>query len=180
MTCIIGLKHKDKVYIASDSQSTSGHVYYTGCKHKKVFRNEDFIFANTGIANVSELMEYSFQVPRIKEKQTIENFIYETFAIAVKDFLSERGIVEISNNVVSFENLFLFSYGKRLFKMTTNLCILEYDDFVASGTGSHFALGSLYTTKNLDMEPEERIELAIDAAGTYDIYCDKNIQMITS
>ena len=65
---------------------------------------------------------------------------------------------------------FLFAYKDRLFLINRDGCVIEIDDSIAIGSGSHEAIGSVLSTDSAS--PKERIVKAIKASAAADIYVD--------
>ena len=74
------------------------------------------------------------------------------------------------------DSSYLFAFKDQLFVINTDGCVLEVDDYVAIGSGSDQAIGSLLLTE--DEEPELRKIKAIKASAATDIYVDYPIILV--
>lgn len=64
----------------------------------------------------------------------------------------------------------IFGYRNRLFIIQSDYSVLESSDgYMSIGSGYLFALGSLFSTKNLIDNPKTRIHLALQSAAKFDM-----------
>lgn len=170
MTCIVGLVDNDKVYIGGDSAGVAGYSL-TVRADKKVFKNGDFTMGFTSSFRMGQLLNFKFQPPSLFNGNGIKKEIYEymvtDFVEEVRNCLRDGGYAENKNGAES-GGTFLVGYENRLFSIECDYQVGEAaNGMMAVGCGDDLALGSLYTTKDLDMKPEERIELALESAEKY-------------
>ena len=69
-----------------------------------------------------------------------------------------------------FDSSFIFAYKDQLYFIGCDGAVIEIDDFIAMGSGSSEAMGSLNSTEEL--APEERIIKAIKACTDFTIHVD--------
>lgn len=155
MTCIVGLKHKGKVYMGADSLSSTGG----GCKHiskyKKVFKKGEMVIGFTSSWRMGQLLQYTLKVPYHKPGKAIHTYMVTDFVKSVKECFREGGYDS---------GVFLVGYRSQLFKIYGDFQVdISADDYSACGCGDDWAAGSLYSTKNLD--PRKRIKTALEAAS---------------
>ena len=84
--------------------------------------------------------------------------------------LKKVGFIKDENYIELVNSAFLFAYKDKLFLIDRDLCVLEINDYVAIGSGSPEAIGSLLSTEGED--PKTRIVKAIKASAANDIYVD--------
>ena len=59
----------------------------------------------------------------------------------------------------------MVGYKGRLFKIDSDFQVAEAKQkYNATGCGQGFALGSLFSTKNMEIAPKERLKIALKAA----------------
>lgn len=87
--------------------------------------------------------------------------------------LKKAGFIKDENYIEFTNSAFLFAYKDKLFLIDHDLCVLEINDYVAIGSGSSEAIGSLLSTEGED--PKTRIIKAIKASAANDIYVDYQI-----
>jgi ATP-dependent protease HslVU (ClpYQ) peptidase subunit len=171
-TAVIGLVHEGTVYLGADSAGmNTSDLSLTIRTDKKVFANGQFIMGFTGPFRIGQLLHYKLRVSEQKSDQDLNEFMVITFIDAVRDCLKDGGFASKTNNSLYGQESggrFLVGYGGRLFKIDYDYQVGESaDGYCAIGCGMHFCLGSLYTTANTGLSPEERIIKALEAAAKF-------------
>ena len=88
---------------------------------------------------------------------------YETEGII--SLFKENGY-ELTDNYRKMDGELLIAVKDRAYSIAGNYSVGEIQDYYALGSGREAALGSLYTSaKILSIPPEEKIRIAIEAAG---------------
>lgn len=162
MTCIVGIAKDGIVYLAGDSALTAeeGHIYVG--KRAKVFRNGEIVIGNSGSIRIPQLLEYA-DLPTVTEP--IERYMVTEFIPALKKLLKDDE--QKADNPMD-DSAFLVGMRGHLF--------IVYSDFQASesalnyhaiGSASDIALGSLHTTRDSDIAPEQRLWCALNAAHAH-------------
>ena len=173
MTCIVGLiDRKNNVsWIGGDSLGS------TNCTHEvvatpKVFVNETFknvLMGTTGSFRHSDLLRYSKtlfnDVDMPKTKEFNHKFMVTEFVPKILD-LFKNGIV--SEEERNRGGHFIVAAPGRLYKIQSDYSVVDPELGVcAIGSGEEVAMGSLITTKDLDMPCQDRIIKALEAAELY-------------
>lgn len=166
MTCIVGIKENQSVYIGGDSASLTGYQI-TIRKDPKVIRNGDFLIGYTTSFRMGQLLAYKLIPPPKDPKQDIYEFMVCSFAETVRSCLKEGGFSKIEGNQER-GGVFLIGYQGKLFTMHDDFQIEEsIDEYASCGYGATHALGCLYGNKDLKLEPEKRIIQALEAAAKF-------------
>lgn len=173
MTCIIGLiDRKNNVsWIGGDSLGSNGYTKATETP-SKVFRNETFknvLMGGTTTFRHLDLLKYSEnlfdEVDWYKKTEINHKFMVTKFIPKVIE-LFKNGIV--NETETQRGGNFIVATPGRLFKIQSDYSVLEPElGICAVGCGEAVAMGSLITTKDMDMEPQERIIKALEAAEMY-------------
>ena len=165
MTCIAGLVEDKIVYIGGDSAATNGWGL-TILKEPKVFRNGDFLIGCSGSARMITLLRHSLVPPKQEEDEDTMLFMATRFIDAVRDCLKNGGLAKRVDEQESMgDSYFLVGYKGQLFCVYNDYHISEaLCNYDAIGSGDDAALGSLYTTRGMDMAPDKRIEIALYAS----------------
>ena len=175
MTCIIGLLTKDKIYIGSDrlaSSSGTGKKYHEAGK-KLWKKGSEMIFGAAGSVRGAQLLAYATTIPPIKVGQSIDEYLIIDFTRAMKEALAIGGELHAKHGIELHFNHFILGYKGRLFTFFNDMGFLEVTDkYTSVGSGSPYALGSLYSTESEEMNPKERIELALETAQYYNAYVE--------
>lgn len=159
MTCIVGIKKDNEIFIGGDSAAITGqHINYRA--DEKVFINGKMIFGFSHSFRIGQKLRYSLKIPRQKcaddYKYLCTNFMDSVF--------------EITNDKEEAKKLnFIFGYKGNLYTVHSDGQVEKVlDEFTAIGSGRDLALGSLYTTRALGYkEPEGQITHALNAASYY-------------
>ena len=178
MSVVVAIKSGDKVYIGADSQVTKGGTRTTlhnpnNYKVWKVDGADHALMAHVGAvrdANVVRLMsgiidDYDVYCDRINYRFVVKYVVPE-----IIKSLKEAHFLKDSDHIDFMDSAFLFAYKDKLYSINTDCCVLEIDDYVAIGSGSQEAIGSLLSTDGED--PKERIIKAIKCSAASDIYVD--------
>ena len=167
MTCIIGLKDKGDIYMGGDSAGVEDlHLQIRA--DEKVFINSNYIMGFTDSYRMGQLLRYSLKPPK-NINMELYDFMVNEFINEVRKCLKEGGFIQKKDEVEK-GGAFLVGYKGRLFCVDEDFQVGEMiDDFVCCGCGRDMALGSLYSTKDLHMNPFARITLALEAAERYSI-----------
>lgn len=166
MTCIVGIQHAGKVYIAGDSLG-SNYVSSVERGDSKVFRNGSYIFGFTSSFRMGQIIRYGFTPPECHDWD-VERFMSTTFVKAIKEGFKEHGY-----GTDKVGGTFLVGYRGRLFKIQDDFQVgwnaLPFD---SCGSGAEVATGSLYSTMALDPDHsknsiEQKLDIALDAATAF-------------
>jgi hypothetical protein len=169
MTVIVGITDGTTVYIGGD-RGVSDEDTIISLSRPKIHINNEWVFGYSGSLGIGQLMEF-IDMPDAGEDP------YKTLRTDVVSHM--RNAIDLYS-VSSAETASEFIIGTqgRLFEMnTTDWSVAEVTE-TALGSGSPFALGSLFTTKDFPATPEWRIEMALCAAITYSPSCLGGIDII--
>lgn len=163
MTCIVGLIHKDCVYLGGDSAATTGYDVSV-MPHPKVFRRDPFLIGYCGSVRAANLIQYSFDPPVIGGD--LMHYMVTGFAEKLRTVLSDGGHTYKHNESEWVDVQLLIATRGRLFCIETDLQVQEVGmGFDCIGSGSDIAKGSMYSTPK--MAPIRRIQLALGAAQQF-------------
>ena len=178
MSVVVAIKEGSKIYMGADSQSTRGNTRITlrnpnNFKIWKVLESNNTLMASVGAArdaNVIRLVsgivdEYDEFAKRVNYK-----FVVKYIVPNLVRELKKAGFIKDDNYIEFINSAFLFAYKDKLFLIDHDLCVLEINDYVAIGSGSSEAIGSLLSTEGEN--PKTRIVKAIKASAANDIYVD--------
>jgi hypothetical protein len=165
MTCIVGLKHRGKVYIGGDSLGSNSALQKTVRADEKVFKKDDMIFGFTSSFRMGQILRYSFHPPARSENIEDMQYLVGTFIPALIKTYSDHGFLSKSHDR-NVGGVFLLGYRKELYKIESDfqvgIPVLDYD---TCGCGDDLASGCLYATEG--REPIFRIEKALEAASLH-------------
>jgi 20S proteasome alpha/beta subunit len=171
MTIIVGITDGTTVYIGAD-RGVSDDMSILSLSRPKVHINNGWVFGYSGSLGVGQLMEL-IDMPEV-DKDT------DVYKVLRTDVVSHmRSAIDLYSSVdPEHTSEFLIGTQGRLFEMNTaDWSVAEVNE-TALGSGSPFALGSLFTTKDFPATPEYRIEMALCAAITCSPSCQGGIDII--
>ena len=173
MTCIIGFTdRKNNVsWIGGDSLGSNGYTKATEMP-SKVFRNEvfkDVLIGGTTTFRHLDLLKCSgtlfdevdwYKKIDIDHKYMVTKFIPKVIELFKNGVVGETETRRGGNFIVATPG--------RLFEVQQDYSVLEPELGICSvGCGEDVAMGSLITTKDLDISPQEKIIKALEAAEQY-------------
>jgi hypothetical protein len=170
VTCIIGFTDRERgvSWIGGDSLGSDGYTKASELS-AKVFRNE--LFKNVLIGGTTtfrhlDLLRYSeelFDEVDFYKKSVIDHKFMVTKFIPKVVKLFREGI--ISEPETERGGSFVVATPGKVFKVQEDYSVLEPElGICAVGCGQDVAMGSLVTTMEMDMKPEEKIVVALKAA----------------
>lgn len=161
MTCIVGLVEGSTVWMGGDSAGVAG-LDISLRADSKVFRNGDFLIGFTSSFRMGQLLRFRLRPPARRPDQDLFHYMVCDFVESVRVCLKEGGFAHRSNDVET-GGFFLVATEGRLFSIQDDYQVSEFSrGFHAIGCGAHYALGSLYTTR--DLPAEQRVRRALETA----------------
>lgn len=178
MSVVVAIKSGDKVFIGADSQVTKGGTRATlkNPNNYKIWKVDDNDHALMGhVGNVREANIIRLMTDVIDDYDEFRNrvgypFVVKFLVPKIIDSLKRAHYLADGDKFEFMDSCFLFAYKDKLFSINSDGCVLEIDDYVAIGSGSQEAIGSLLSTEGED--PKLRIIKAIKASAASDIYVD--------
>lgn len=163
MSCVVGLLQNGKLYLGADGFATTEGGERRPIICNKIFTNNKYFIGFTGSVRHGQLLT--------PKNFTPPESIYD-FADAAREIFVEKGAIltsEVGQQIHS-SNL-LIGYNGRLYELLIDFQLNEvFGSFTAIGSGSPYAMGSLFATKKWN-SPEKRIMNALNAASEFDTSC---------
>jgi len=162
MTTIVALEHNSRIYMGADKRCSNGYRYRDNVeKIKKItVGNESILIGHSGLSVDFQIVESKLKLPRI----SYSGDPYTTFQdIVIPEFMALKDFERLSDRSV-----FLICFNGNIITLGGNLYFNnETIGFAAIGSGSEYALGSLFETQG--EPPEKRIRKAMLCAAAFDI-----------
>lgn len=156
MTCIVGIRHEDSVYLASD-RGLSDDDIITSMSAPKIRQNDKYLIGYADSPGTGQLLHWiTLPTP---PKRNVEKFMRTTFITSVRKQLIDSGVDLKDGGHASF----LIGVSGQLFFMDTTDWQVTECEYMSIGSGSSIAMGSLYTTSTWK-SPEKRAYTAVSAA----------------
>lgn len=150
MSIVVGLKHKDKVWLACDKQITAGNmkVFLSG-SHNKVFPvidREGIIIGGVGFLRGINLLEtnnsYIDELSYLKDEIDY-SYMVNAFPILLNKVFMDAGFVSANDEELRLKGAVLVGVYDKLYAVDSDASVMEVGNYVAIGTGEEFAYGSL-------------------------------------
>ncbi|MCM3387205.1 hypothetical protein M3649_03550 [Ureibacillus chungkukjangi] len=165
MTCIVGLLHNGVTYMGCDSLASNGHF--------KDIRNDKKMFKPDKRSIIGFTSSYRMGQLLMHEDNLFDDYTYLSHRYMVRNFipkvirLFEDGKFDINGNN---GGVFLIAHSKKLYRIDTDYQVIESKrNYSSCGCGEEFALGSLYSTEDSELNPQERITKALEAAEQFSV-----------
>jgi ATP-dependent protease HslVU (ClpYQ) peptidase subunit len=156
MTCIVAISDGSNVYMASERGLSDDDVI-TAMSAPKIRQNYKYIIGYADSPGTGQLLHWmALPTP---PRSTVEKFMRTTWVNAVRKALNDSGVDLKDNAHASF----LVGVSGQLFFVDTVDWQVSECEYMAIGSGSSIALGSLYTTATWK-SPEKRAYTAVSAA----------------
>lgn len=170
MTCIVGLVDNGVVYIGADSLGSNGYTK-TVRNDRKVFKlknGDNSILGFTTSFRMGQLLMYADNLIDKKDTLNINHeYLVTKFVPNVIKLFESNGYGR-NNDGEKYGGTFLIGHKDRLYKIESDYQVEEaYYNFNACGSGEDFALGSLYSTINSNLSPEQRVIYALKASSEF-------------
>ena len=166
MTVIVGLKHNGNIYIGGDSAGVRGYEIRQR-NDTKVFIKGSFIFGYTTSFRMGQILRFAFEPPKRKNGTDIFEYMCTSFINELRKTFKNHGFFK-NDHGTDQGGEFIVGYASRLFSIESDFQVAEIvDDFTACGCAHDLAMGSMFSTKDLIKDPNERILMALKAAERY-------------
>lgn len=164
MTCIVAISDGKSVYMGGDAASADENGSFVSTrKEPKIFLKNDYLIGYAGSFRFGKVVQHSF-IPPKPDLLNIDKFLNTTFVDALRE-CCEAAKVDPSSEDDGSE--MLVGVGGRLFEFCNDWHFGEdANDFNAIGSGAHYAMGSLYSTRRIKSH-NARIKLALESAEEF-------------
>jgi ATP-dependent protease HslVU (ClpYQ) peptidase subunit len=170
ITCIVGYLDlvNDCTWIGGDSCGSNGYTKSIELQ-SKVFRNRIFknvIMGSTSTFRHIDLLKYSktlfeevdfYKDTKLDHEYMVTKFIPNLIKLFNDGIKDEKDENKGANFIIGTKN--------KIFEVQQDYSVLEPEDgYTSVGCGESIALGSLYSTKSLDIPIPDKIKIALEAA----------------
>lgn len=169
MTCIASIIDKNgDIYMGSDSAGTAANFSQCLRADEKIFINGEFIFGIAGSFRMGQLLRYEFEPPKFYGDVDLYKYMVKIFIKEVRECLKDGGFANKKDEVERIEGQFLVGFKGNLFIIEGDYQVgKSMDNFDSVGSGESIALGSLYSTKDLQITATDRLMLALESAERF-------------
>lgn len=166
MTCIVGLKTSEAIYIGGDGRVSIGYHRILRDGSVKVFERDGIVYGGMGSLRGCQVIQHALATPRYHPDDDPLEFASIKLTRAMRNALQENNAMSQDRDGREHMGVgFAVAFQDRLLEIDAWGCVLEpVTGELALGCGEEFALGSLEATRSSDLTPEQRILHAIVAA----------------
>ena len=183
MTCIVGIKTEEYVYLGTDSFGSNS---FTGTKinyPRKVFQVGDFIIGVCGSFRMIQILTHKLSVvPRFVD-QDIYEYVYNSFYDSLLNCLrQEKFLIDVNGvEVMGGGSELIVGIENKLFVVQADLSILEpADNFVCIGSGEYHSQAILESLQDTKLSPAEKILQAIQKTSKYVVSVNEDVYIMTN
>jgi ATP-dependent protease HslVU (ClpYQ) peptidase subunit len=162
MSTVVAIKDVNKVWMGCDSFATTENGERRPIGNEKVFRNAKYLIGFIGSVRSGQLLNPHY----FKPPTNILDF--PTKVIGLLKIFGALATTE-TQTLQQESNMVIATKGGNLWELLTDFQLNPIPEYTTIGSGSVFAFGSLYTTQDTDMHPEDRIIKALEAAAYFDV-----------
>lgn len=167
MTCIVGFVHQGTVYMGGDSAASDGTNVKVRLDPKVFIVQKRFLIGFTSSFRMGQLLRFSLKPALQKKGQSDYEYMCTGFINAVRKCFAAGGYMGKDKDEGEREEggSFLVGYKGVLYEIESDFQVgINKEPFCSIGCGDDYAHGSLFTTAQLDLSPEERILYALQTA----------------
>lgn len=162
MSTVVGLKTDKGVWIGADSRASTDEGEVRPIIAEKVFNNGPYLIGFIGSVRGGQLVRPEYFKPPTRIKDWPDALI--------KHYEAKGCLVTTETQTSAMACNFIIGDTRtgQLFEILVDFQMNEIPEMTAIGSGSNFAFGSLFTTRELNINGKRRVELALEAAETFD------------
>lgn len=166
MTVVVALRQNNSLYVAAD-RLISGDNIKTTMSRPKIWSRPGYLFGFCGTLE-GEHVQSKFKPS--KPTGDIDTFMQGQFLEELKDFYDEWNIFRDQRNddglgLIVCTGEYIYEHSPAYLTMT------RYEiPYMSIGSGSQYAMGSLYSTQDLT-DPRERLRRSVKAACEFSTSC---------
>jgi len=183
-TCIVAVRGEDgSITMGGDRAiSYASTLFKTG--EPKVFElvgeeGEQFLVGCSGAMRAINPIQHGFTPPRHKKGVADMLYMITEFLPALRIVMKKARAIYSENGRLDADVWALIGYRNYIYSFDAFEVVQIDDDEFATGSGMDFALGSLYTTKESDLTPTDRVTWALEAAAFYNPYVADPFDIVT-
>lgn len=167
MTAIAGILEGGTIWLGGDSAGVDGCYSMQVRSDPKVFKNGEFIFGYTSSFRMGQILQYDFTPPSPHEGDKGIAYMVKRFVPSLMKAFKGAGYQSEEKGEVS-GGTFLCGYRSELYQIQCDYQVARVTQpYLACGCGQDIILGSLHATEQFDLDPKERITIALDAAESF-------------
>ena len=184
MSIVVAVKKGNDVVIASDSMETFGSAKAApgNAVTPKIRKLGSALMGNTGWSLYDDILK-DYLSRRKSVRVSSESDVFRFFMKFWKELHDKYPFVNDQSDgrdspFGDLDSSFLIVTKKRIFHVSSNMSISEFDKFHAIGSGSSFAIGAMHALYDRKLSAEQIARKGVEAAIAHNIYCGGDVQVM--
>ncbi len=184
MSIAVVVKKDNRVVIGADTlQSFDTNMAASdNLNESKLRRIGSAILASTGWGLYDNILDDYLKTKksvRLSTKQEVFLFFKKLWPVLHEKYSFVNNQCDDSNSPFGeLDSAFMIANKKRIFFVSSDMCVTEFQKYYAIGVGRDYAIGAMHVLYNQKKGAEEIARLAIEAAIANNVYCGGNIEII--
>lgn len=173
MTCIVGYRNDDGVWIGGDSLGSNDWGQQIATAQPKVFTNGPMLIGCCGSFRLAQLLQYVVDFERCAHPAGMPDheYLVRYFIEEVRQVLHDGGLTHVKNNVEEISGIAIIAYRNNLYTIDEDFQVFDSTrPYMATGSGMDIALGAMSVLVQYDITPEEMITEALRAAEEHNAF----------
>ena len=182
MTCIIGIGDAKAgiTYIGGDSAASGGNQVSI-VANPKVFRLGEYVLGYTSSFRMGDILELRVQAPKpLPKGVSLRQHLVRTWIDYLRSVYKQLGYLEIEKGVESGGTFLIGTRGHLCQIYGSFQANTPAEGYASVGSGDDLALGALYATRSMNMNPRHRIILALQAAAYHTPFVRRPFKILAS
>lgn len=171
-TCIVGVTDGTTVHLGGDSVAANAGAWSKEvvAEPKVFYCGRDMVVGYCGSFRMGQLLRHRFHPSKQRATQSEMEYMSTTFVDGLRRLFRDGGFATQFHGAEA-GGQFIVGYRGQLFEVEEDYAVIQFLTGEATiGCGYQWAQGSLFSTRQSDMSPEDRVVLALEAASTYSAY----------
>ncbi len=184
MSVAVVVKKNNKIVVGADTLQCfdSNITDVDNLNESKLRRIGPTILASTGWGLYDNILDDYLKgkkTVRLSTKQEVFLFFKKLWPVLHEKYTFVKNQCDDSDSPFGeLDSSFLIATKKRIFFVSSNMCVTEFLKFFAIGAGRDFAIGAMHVLYDQNKSAEQIAHLAIEAAISNNIYCGGDIELL--
>lgn len=185
MTCIVGIRHGERVTLGGDSLTMFHGNAVRVRATPKVYVKHELAFGFTGLCRVADVIQHELDLPRLSDALD-SRWLVTRLIQPLRSTLSAQGARHTENGEETYPGEILVGGRGQLYMIDAAFAVHAVaSDYFAVGAGADVALGALYALEDEmalpsgDREAEQRARIALGAAQAYGPWVREPFHFVT-
>ena len=162
MSTVVGLKTNKGIWIGCDSRASTEDGDVRPIVAEKVFDNGQYLIGFIGSVRGGQIVRPEYFKPPKRVYDWPDALIKQCEEKHCLGAGEQQTAIMLCNYVIGDKRT-----GK-LYEILVDFQMNEVEEMTSIGSGSNFAFGSLYSTRELNINGEDRVMLALETARFFD------------